>query len=96
MKFAATDAAQTFPASVTSMKAFVEILSGVVRAGPECEKYGDPFDLAVAFSSVDGKTATIKALASDGVLTKAHARALIAKLKELGLEVTWDRFKDPK
>jgi hypothetical protein len=78
------------------MKAFVEILSGVVRAGPDCEKYGDPFDLAVAFSSVDGKTATVKALSSKGDLTHAHARVLLNALKELGLEVTWDRFKSPK
>jgi hypothetical protein len=78
------------------MKAFVEILSGVVRAGPECEKYGDPFDLAVAFSSVDGKTATIKALSSDGGLTPAHARVLMKALQELGFKVTWDRFKQPK
>jgi hypothetical protein len=76
------------------MKAFVEVLSGVVRAGPDAERYGDPFDLAVAFSSVDGKTATIKALVSGGELSQAHARAAIRALHRIGLTATWERFKD--
>ena len=75
------------------MQAFVEHLSGVVRVGPGCDGYGKPFDYAVAFSSVDGKTAVVKALTSQGSLTVAHARALIRALKDMGLSATWERIR---
>lgn len=74
------------------MKAFVEHLSGVVRVGPETAIYGDPFDFAVAYSSVDGKTATIKALVSpDKDFTISHAKAVIKALKDIGLNHIWER-----
>ena len=75
------------------MRAFVELLSGVVRVGAGCDAYGRPFEYAVAFSSVDGKTAVLKALTSEGGFTVAHARAVIAALKELGLAVSWERIR---
>ena len=75
------------------MKAFVEILSGIVRAGPECDRYGKPFDLAIAFSSVDGKTAMIKALVSDGKLSQAHARSAFKALDAIGLKAIWERVQ---
>lgn len=75
------------------MEAFVELLSGVVRVGPSCKSYGEPFEYAVAFSSVDGKTAVLKALASEGGFTMAHARAVIAALKKQGLAATWERIR---
>jgi len=76
------------------MQAFVEVLAGVVRVGPECGAYARPFDYAVAFSSVDGKTATIKALASDDAgFTVGHARAVILALKGIGLQARWERIK---
>jgi hypothetical protein len=75
------------------VKAFVEHLSGVVRVGIDCDTYGKPFDYAVAYSSVDGKTATIKALVSDGSLTQKHARAIIRALADAGFKATWERVK---
>lgn len=75
------------------MKAFIEHLSGIVRAGPDCDGYGKPFDYAIAFSSTDGKTAVIKALATDGKMTVAHARAAFRVLKDIGLEAHWERIK---
>jgi uncharacterized membrane protein len=76
------------------MRAFVEVLAGIVRVGTDCRAYAKPFDYAVAFSSVDGKTATIKALASDDAgFTVGHARAVIRALKDAGLQATWERMK---
>lgn len=74
------------------MKAFIEVLSGIIRVGPDCDQYGKPFDYAVAFSSVDGKTAVVKALMSDGSLTQTQARVALRTLNDLGLTPTWDRF----
>lgn len=75
------------------MRAYVEYLSGIVRVGPQAAHYGDPFQYAVAFSSVDGKTAIVKALTSDGKLTVAHARAAFRALKQIGLTARWERIK---
>lgn len=75
------------------MKAFVEVTSGIIRGGPKAEKYGDPYDCAVAFSSVDGKTAVGKALVADGVLTAAHIRAAQRACAVLGLKLVWERIK---
>jgi hypothetical protein len=74
------------------MKAFVEITSGVIRAGEDCDSYGKPFDYAVAFSCVDGKTAVIKALSADGKMSPAHAKAAFRALKDLGLTPAWERL----
>jgi len=75
------------------MQAFVEHLSGVIRVGPGCDGYGKPFDYAVAYSSVDGRTAIVKALTSRGGLTVAHARAVIRALKDIGLTAHWERMR---
>lgn len=75
------------------MKAFIEILSGVIRSGPDCDRYGKPYDYAIAFSCVDGKTAILKALVSEsGELTVGHAKAAFAEIKKLGLTPQWERF----
>ncbi len=58
------------------MKAHLEILSAVVRVGSDTDAYGKPFEFAVALSSVDGKTAVVKALVASGEFGPAHARAL--------------------
>lgn len=76
------------------MKAFVEITSGIVRVGDDCDEYGKPFTRAAAFSCVDGKTAVVKALTADGKFTPAEARAGIKAIMDLGLIVQWVRFKD--
>lgn len=74
------------------MKAYVEILSGIVRGGPETDHYGAPYDYAVGFSSTDGRTAIVKALVGDGKMTVAHAKAAFRALKDLGLEPRWERI----
>lgn len=78
------------------MKATVEILSGVVRSGPNCERYGDPFDFGVAFIG-HGKRAVLKALVhGQQTLTIAHERAAVKALHGYGFErVEWDRL-DPQ
>lgn len=76
------------------MKAFVEILSCIVRVGPDTDKYGQSFEFAVGVSSVDGKTAVIKALVSRGDFQQSHAKSIIRALKEpiKGFEeVSWER-----
>ena len=77
------------------MKAHVEILSGIVRVGEHTDEYGKAFDFAVAFSSVDGKTAIIKALTKlNGTdFSHSHAMTIIRALKKQGLEVDWERIK---
>lgn len=77
------------------MHAFVEHLSGFVRAGPACRAYGDPWDFIVGYSSVDGKTAVIKGLRSDDAgFSKAHADAILDALAVAGFQfATWDRHK---
>jgi hypothetical protein len=77
------------------VKAFIEPLcdhAGIVRAGPQCEKYGDPFDYAIAFV-IDGKFAIIKGLVADGGLTSAHRRACFKALWDVGLIAKWERIK---
>lgn len=74
------------------MKAFVEILSGVVRCGPEAERYGSPFDFSVAFSA-HANFATLKGLSLNRKLTRADYRAVFAACRELGLEPIYERIK---
>jgi hypothetical protein len=77
------------------MKAYTEILSGIIRAGPECDAYGKPFDFAVAFSA-HACVATIKGLVQPGTirLTRAHLEAMRQECERLGLEYIWERHKD--
>lgn len=76
------------------LHAFVEILSGIVRVGEVTDKYGKPYEFAVAFSSIDGKTAFVKALVNSGEkLSISHVRATIRALKVLGFVVKWERIK---
>lgn len=78
------------------MKAFVEILSAIVRVGPDTDIYGKPFHFAVAISSVDGETAVIKALVSKGDFRMEYAKAIIRALKKpiQGFKyVIWERKK---
>lgn len=75
------------------MKAFVEILSGVVRVGPDCDKYGKPYEFAVAFSSADGRHAVIKALVANGTFKMSYAKEIIRALNKIGLVPIWERKK---
>lgn len=73
------------------MKAFVEHLSGIIRVGPDCDEYGKPFVYAVGFSSVDGKTAVVKALVSGGGFSPEYAAPIRTALQSLGLVAQWER-----
>lgn len=75
------------------MRAAVEILSGVVRVGPEYEGPGTPFEFAAAFSASEG-VAEVKALVAPTKFTLAHFRAGKAALKALGLAVKWRRVEE--
>lgn len=79
---------------IPPINAFIEILSGIIRVGPDANKYGDPWIISVAFSVSDGKTAVIKALVSDGKLRYSHYKAAYKALKELGLHPVWYRIKN--
>lgn len=75
------------------MQAFVEKFcehAGVVRAGPDAIAFGAPYDFAVAYK-VDGQRAIIKGLVANGSFTNAHARAIIAALRAIGLLAVWER-----
>jgi len=74
------------------MKAFVEILAGIVRVGPECNGYGDPFEFAAAFSANAG-VAIAKGLVGSDRYTLAHHRAGINALHAMGLVTDWERIK---
>lgn len=78
------------------MKASVEILSGIVRVGPDHARYGDDYDVAAAFSSTDGRRAVLKGLTSDDQLEPAHVRAAMAAVEALGLIPVWIRLKKKK
>lgn len=70
----------------------------MIRVGPDCRVYGDPFEYAVAFKIVPGetfrRTAVIKALVvAHGDFTAAHARAVIRILAAADIASTWDRIK---
>lgn len=80
---------------MAGLSATVEILAGIVRAGADHHVYGDRYDFAVAFSSIDGKTAIIKGLVSpDKTMTVRYVRAAVRALKDKGFEyVTWERKK---
>ncbi len=72
------------------VQAFVEVTSGVVRAGPDAKRYGDPYEHAVSFASVDGRTAVLKGWSGKPPL--AHLRAAKEALAALGLRMVWDRL----
>lgn len=77
-----------------TMLATAEILSFIVRVGPECGAYGQPWAYCVTCSSVDGKTVVVKALKGDGGFTNAHRRAIAACIYRLGFRtITWDRVR---
>jgi hypothetical protein len=77
------------------MHAFVESLSGLVRAGPACRTYGDPWEFICGYSSVDGKTAVLKGLRVNAPgFSKAHVEAALDALAVAGFQfASWDRHK---
>lgn len=66
------------------MKAFAQPLetpSYTIRVGPECEKYGDPFDLSV---TIDGGPHNGEIVGLSEHVTTAHRRAIFATAKDIG------------
>lgn len=74
------------------MHAFVEILSGLIRVGPDAERYGSPYEFSVAFSS-HANFATLKGLSAPRKITAADYRAVFRACRELGLEPIYERIK---
>lgn len=75
------------------MKARVEILSGIVRVGPQMDGYGDPFEFAVAFSADEG-VAHLKGLVADRRFTLRHAAAIRRALRQVGLRLDFRRVEE--
>lgn len=79
------------------MKATVEILSGIVRVGPDHDRYGDKYEAAAGFAVSDGRHAVLKGLTSrDEDLSTVHVRAAMKAVRALGLIPVWVRFKNSK
>lgn len=64
------------------MGASIEILSGLIRLGPEHFKFGDPYTVSLAFS-VDEDEAILKGL--DQHITYENGREIIEILRQYGL-----------
>lgn len=78
------------------MRAFIEDLcehAGIVRSGPDAEKFGDPYDYAVVYR-IEDSVAHVKALTSqDKKFSLAHFKAIVAALESRGLIVKWQRIR---
>lgn len=85
---------RVFKAGGAPMKCYNEQLSGVCRVGVD-PGWMKPFDLGIAWASVDGHTAVLKALTTrpDRPVTMADKRACDRTLKGLGLKADWTHFK---
>lgn len=71
------------------MKAFAELIVTIVRVGPECDDFGKDYEVAVVLVG-DGKNCIVKALTKPaGGFTHAHKRAILKKIRELGLKPRW-------
>lgn len=79
-----------------ALHGFIEIIcehAGVIRAGPTCHTYGDPYELAVAYS-VSGRSAIIKGLvSSDRKFSREYLNLTRKLLADIGLEPEWERYK---
>lgn len=78
------------------MDAFTEILSGLIRIGPDAHRYGDPFECSIAFSANKG-FATLKGLVVPRKYTLRESRDIFdvvhKRCRELGLEPIYERIK---
>jgi hypothetical protein len=75
------------------MKAFVRLWcehAGIVRVGPETEKYGDPYQYALPFRIEKG-WATFEGLCFTA--PASAAKAAIKAVEAIGLKVRWERHK---
>lgn len=77
------------------MGATVQFLSGVVRAGANHTKYGDPYEFVATWASTDGKTFEMIGLVTsdEKPLSMRIARAgLRAVAKATGMKPKWTRI----
>lgn len=82
--------------------AYVEILSGLIRIGPDAHRGWpegpDPYECSVAFSANKG-FATLKGLVVPRKYTLREARDIYdivhQRCRELGLEPIYERIKPP-
>ncbi len=78
------------------MKAFAEHLVSIIRVGPACDGWEKDYEVAVVVVA-DGTECTIKALTRPtGGFTFAHKRAILLKVKELGLTPKWSHKRRQK
>lgn len=74
------------------MKAHVQWVVGVIRGGPQFDKFGDPYTFACAVVVTDGEALMQGAV---GKLGLAEARAIGKAIFESGVRfVRWDRIRD--
>lgn len=66
------------------MPASLEILSGLIRVGPDHYKFGDDFTVSITFSA-DGETAIVKGV--DKPLTIQEGKQVRDILKQYGLKM---------
>lgn len=62
--------------------------AGIVRVGPDAERYGDPYLYAITFSIREG-WATFEGLCFK--LPVSAAKAAIRAVEAIGLKVRWER-----
>lgn len=73
------------------MKAHVEMVTGVIRAGPEFKNFGDPYEFACTII-VSGSTCEIRG--ASGKFTMATYRAVKEALEAIGItEAHWERAR---
>jgi len=76
---------------------FIEKLTdkiGIVRAGPEAKKYGDPFVYAFVYVVEDGKT-ILKGMSNNNIKVPfTWIREVVKYIRDFtGYPVVWDRIK---
>lgn len=73
------------------MRAHVEWIAGVIRAGPEFKDFGDPYEFSC---TVLRRGDTCEIIGASGKLTMETYRAVRTMLSETGIKrVIWDRAR---
>lgn len=71
------------------MKADVEWVVGVIRAGPDFQRHGDPYEFVVTIMKENDKAFL---MAASGIFTKETYDAIKQLVASLGIkEVKWDK-----
>lgn len=81
------------------MDAYIEILSGLIRIGPDAHVFPNPYECSIAFSANKG-FATLKGLVVPRKYTLRESRDIYdivhQRCRELGLEPIYERIKAVK